>query len=134
MGHTDLDRDTLARAVDAGAALSTHLGNGAHDMIQRHHNYIWYQLACREIYASFITDGQHLPQECLYSDAAWRRGMARFISEAAPNPLPADRFRCRTGICFSAIRTAWFVFRLILPKRYFAPQEMSGKWSERFLI
>ena len=67
MGHTDLDRDTLARAVDAGAALSTHLGNGAHDMIQRHNNYIWYQLACREIYASFITDGQHLPQECLYS-------------------------------------------------------------------
>jgi N-acetylglucosamine-6-phosphate deacetylase len=67
MGHTDLDRDSLAAAVQAGASLSTHLGNGAHDQIQRHNNYLWYQLACREIYASFISDGQHLPQECLYS-------------------------------------------------------------------
>ena len=67
MGHTDLDRDSLRRAVDAGATLSTHLGNGAHDRIQRHNNYLWYQLACRHTYASFITDGHHLPQECLYS-------------------------------------------------------------------
>ena len=67
MGHTDLDRDTLRAAVDAGATLSTHLGNGAHDQIQRHNNYIWYQLACRQIFASFIADGEHLPQECLYS-------------------------------------------------------------------
>ena len=67
MGHTDLDRDALRRAVEAGASLSTHLGNGAHDQLQRHNNYLWYQLACREIYASFIADGQHLPQECLYS-------------------------------------------------------------------
>ena len=67
IGHSDLDRDTLARAVDAGATMSTHLGNGAHDMIQRHNNYIWYQLACRQTYASFIADGHHLPRECLYS-------------------------------------------------------------------
>ena len=67
LAHTDLDRDSLQAAVDAGATLATHLGNGAHDMIQRHNNYIWYQLACRQIYASFIADGHHLPQECLYS-------------------------------------------------------------------
>jgi len=67
MGHTNLDRDALRRAVDAGATLSTHLGNGAHDLLQRHHNYIWYQLACRRTFASFIADGHHLPQECLYS-------------------------------------------------------------------
>ena len=66
MGHTDLDRDDLRRAVDAGASMSTHLGNGAHHMIQRHNNYLWYQLACRETYASFISDGEHLPPECLY--------------------------------------------------------------------
>lgn len=67
MGHTDLDRDSLSRAVDAGATLATHLGNGAHDQIQRHNNYLWYQLAEERIYASFIADNQHLPQECLYS-------------------------------------------------------------------
>lgn len=67
LAHTNLDRDSLRAAVDAGATLATHLGNGAHDMIQRHNNYIWYQLACRQIHASFIADGHHLPQECLYS-------------------------------------------------------------------
>jgi len=67
MGHTDLDRQSLARAVDAGATLSTHLGNGAHDQVQRHNNYLWYQLAEERTYASFIADNQHLPQECLYS-------------------------------------------------------------------
>jgi len=67
LGHTNLDRQALAAAVAAGATLSTHLGNGAHDMVQRHNNYLWYQLSNRELYASFISDGQHLPQECLYS-------------------------------------------------------------------
>ncbi len=67
MGHTNLNRDSLRDAVAAGATLSTHLGNGAHDTLQRHNNYIWYQLACRQTFASFIADGHHLPQECLYS-------------------------------------------------------------------
>ncbi len=67
MGHTDLDRDSLRAAAEAGATLSTHLGNGAHDQLQRHNNYLWYQLAEEQIYASFIADNQHLPQECLYS-------------------------------------------------------------------
>lgn len=64
MGHSNMGREDLKRGVDAGARLSTHLGNGAHDMIQRHNNYIWYQLDCRQTYASFITDGHHLPAEC----------------------------------------------------------------------
>lgn len=66
MGHTNMNRQDLKRAVEAGASLSTHLGNGAQDMIQRHNNYLWYQLACRETFAAFISDGQHLPQEALY--------------------------------------------------------------------
>jgi len=61
MGHTDLDREALLRAVDAGATLSTHLGNGAHDQLQRHNNYLWYQLENRQTFASFIADGHHLP-------------------------------------------------------------------------
>lgn len=67
IGHSDLDRESMNKAVEAGISLSTHLGNGAHDMIQRHNNYIWYQLAARDTYAAFISDGQHLPSECLTS-------------------------------------------------------------------
>lgn len=66
LGHTNMGREDLRLAVEAGATLSTHLGNGAQNMIQRHNNYIWYQLACRETFASFISDGEHLPQEALY--------------------------------------------------------------------
>ena len=65
IGHSDLDRESMNKAVEAGVSLSTHLGNGAHDMIQRHNNYIWYQLAARKTYAAFISDGQHLPSECM---------------------------------------------------------------------
>ncbi len=67
IGHSDLDRESMNRAVEAGVTLSTHLGNGAHNMIQRHNNYIWYQLASRKTFAAFISDGQHLPSECLTS-------------------------------------------------------------------
>lgn len=65
IGHSNLDRESMQKAIEAGVSLSTHLGNGAHDMIQRHNNYIWYQLAPRNTYAAFISDGQHLPSECL---------------------------------------------------------------------
>lgn len=61
IGHTGASEEIIRAAVSAGVTLSTHLGNGAHDMIQRHRNYIWEQLASDELYASFIVDGHHLP-------------------------------------------------------------------------
>ncbi len=61
LGHTAADAYTIHAAVDAGARLSTHLGNGAHGMIRRHPNYIWEQLAEPRLHASIITDGAHLP-------------------------------------------------------------------------
>ena len=47
-------------AVAAGATLSTHLGNGAHQLLRRHPNYIWEQLAEDRLMADFIVDGIHL--------------------------------------------------------------------------
>ena len=41
-GHLDVRADG---GLDAGARLSTHLGNGAHAMIHRHHPGLWSQLA-----------------------------------------------------------------------------------------
>ncbi|MDA1050281.1 MAG: amidohydrolase family protein [Planctomycetota bacterium] len=61
IGHTAADSDQIRAAVDAGATMSTHLGNGAHGQIRRHPNYIWDQLAEDRLVASLIVDGHHLP-------------------------------------------------------------------------
>lgn len=67
IGHTNASTEEIQGAIRAGAKLSTHLGNGAHAMIQRHPNYIWEQLAADELYASLIVDGHHLPQSVVKS-------------------------------------------------------------------
>lgn len=61
IGHTAAEPDDIHRAVDAGATMSTHLGNGAHGTIRRHPNYIWEQLAEDRLIPGLITDGHHLP-------------------------------------------------------------------------
>jgi len=61
IGHTAATSDQIRAAVDAGARMSTHLGNGAHPQIRRHPNYIWDQLAEDRLTASLIVDGHHLP-------------------------------------------------------------------------
>ncbi len=61
IGHTAAEPEQVTEAVDAGARLSTHLGNGAHGTLRRHPNYIWEQLGEPRLMASIITDGHHLP-------------------------------------------------------------------------
>jgi N-acetylglucosamine-6-phosphate deacetylase len=63
IGHTAADSNQIRAAVDAGARLSTHLGNGAHRLLRRHPNYIWDQLADDRLSATLIADGHHLPPE-----------------------------------------------------------------------
>lgn len=63
IGHTGATSAQVKAAVDAGARLSTHLGNGAHRQLRRHPNYIWDQLAEDRLAASLIVDGHHLPPE-----------------------------------------------------------------------
>jgi N-acetylglucosamine-6-phosphate deacetylase len=65
LGHTAANTDQIKSAVDAGATLSTHLGNGCHSILPRHPNYIWDQLAQENLYASMIADGFHLPDSVL---------------------------------------------------------------------
>jgi N-acetylglucosamine-6-phosphate deacetylase len=67
IGHTAATGEQIAAAVDAGATLSTHLGNGAHGMLRRHPNYIWEQLGDPRLSASVIADGHHLPASVLRS-------------------------------------------------------------------
>jgi N-acetylglucosamine-6-phosphate deacetylase len=63
IGHTAANSAHIRAAVDAGARLSTHLGNGAHRQLRRHPNYLWDQLAEDRLMASLIVDGHHLPGE-----------------------------------------------------------------------
>jgi N-acetylglucosamine-6-phosphate deacetylase len=61
IGHTAASSQQIAAVVDAGATLSTHLGNGTHQTLPRHPNYIWDQLADDRLATGFIGDGFHLP-------------------------------------------------------------------------
>ncbi len=63
IGHTNANSQQIRAAVDAGARMSTHLGNGAHRQLPRHPNYLWDQLAEDRLVASLIVDGHHLPPE-----------------------------------------------------------------------
>lgn len=67
IGHTAATTEQTEAAVDAGARLSTHLGNGAHGTLRRHPNYIWDQLGEPRLAASIITDGHHLPPSVVRS-------------------------------------------------------------------
>ena len=61
IGHTGAAPSQIADAVSAGATMSTHLGNGCAQMVPRHPNFIWEQLADDRLTAGFIVDGHHLP-------------------------------------------------------------------------
>jgi N-acetylglucosamine-6-phosphate deacetylase len=61
IGHSDAKEADIDQAVEAGAQISCHLGNGAHAMLPRHRNYIQKQLATDALMASVIVDGHHLP-------------------------------------------------------------------------
>ncbi len=63
LGHTAATPEEIHAAAEAGAQLSTHLGNGAAAMLPRHPNFIWAQLADDRLTASFIADDWHLPAD-----------------------------------------------------------------------
>ena len=108
LGHTGASVDDIRAAIDAGARLSTHLGNGAHALIQRHPNYIWEQLGADELWASLIVDGHHLPptvaksmiraktlDRCLLvSDAVALAGMKPGIYQFAGKSVELTTERC----------------------------------------
>ena len=90
MGHTNASAEQIRLAVENGVSVSTHLGNGCANLIHRHNNPIWPQLADDRLTPSIIADGQHLlPEEIrvfykvkgpdniiLTSDVVYLAGMA----------------------------------------------------------
>jgi N-acetylglucosamine-6-phosphate deacetylase len=64
IGHTNASAEQIKLAVDFGARLSTHLGNGCANLIDRHLNPLWPQLANDLLTPTIIADGHHLlPEE-----------------------------------------------------------------------
>lgn len=65
IGHTHASADEIRKAVDAGARISTHLGNGIPGIVPRHLNPIWTQLSEDRLTATLIADGHHIPGDTL---------------------------------------------------------------------
>jgi N-acetylglucosamine-6-phosphate deacetylase len=61
IGHSAADAATISRAAQAGARLSTHLGNGLPQTLHKVDNPLMAQLAEDGLSASLIVDGIHLP-------------------------------------------------------------------------
>lgn len=86
LGHTAADGSTLRAAAEAGASLSTHLGNGIAAQLARHPNPIWDQAACDGLSASLIADGAHIGPE-LIRVLARVKGPERMILVSDFSPL-----------------------------------------------
>jgi N-acetylglucosamine-6-phosphate deacetylase len=99
IGHTHASNEQIQRAADAGASLSTHLGNGIAPQIARHPNPLWSQLANDRLTASFIADGHHLPVEAL-KVMARAKGLDRSIlvsDTVALAGMPAGTYTVPVG-------------------------------------
>lgn len=65
IGHSAADHDGIAAAVQAGASLSTHLGNGLPQDLPKLNNSLLAQLAQPGLQATLIADGHHIPPAAL---------------------------------------------------------------------
>lgn len=78
IGHCAPETAEIDAAVEAGAALSTHLGNAAHQTLPRHANYIQKQISHDGLMASIICDGVHLP-DYFVKNLIRAKGISRVI-------------------------------------------------------
>jgi N-acetylglucosamine-6-phosphate deacetylase len=99
LGHSAATPEQVAAAVDAGARLSTHLGNGVAATLPRHPNLIWAQLADDRLTASFIADGHHL-SAATFRAMLRAKGLSRAIlvsDSVALAGQPPGRYRQPVG-------------------------------------
>jgi N-acetylglucosamine-6-phosphate deacetylase len=98
IGHTNASHQQILDAVNAGASLSTHLGNGAHPILTRHPNYIWSQLSQDELGASIIADGFHLPAEVIQVFQKVKKENLILVSDSVSlSGMPAGDYSLHIG-------------------------------------
>ena len=94
IGHCAPEPEIIDQAVRAGARISTHLGNGAHQLLDRHNNYLQKQLAHDGLMASIICDGIHLP-DYFVKNVVRAKGKSRVIlitDATAASNAPEGRY------------------------------------------
>ncbi len=97
LGHMNAGAEQIQAAVAAGARMSTHLGNGAHQQLKRHPNYIWEQLAEDRLAAGFIVDGIHLGAAFLKAAIRAKTPERSILVTDAATPAGAAPGRYRLG-------------------------------------
>lgn len=99
IGHSDAEPARVHAAAEAGAVLSTHLGNGVADPLPRHPNLLWAQLADDRLWASFIADGHHLPADTLQAMLrAKGTGRSLLVSDSVELAgMPPGRYETSVG-------------------------------------
>jgi len=99
LGHHNGTADNIHEAAEAGAQLSTHLGNGCATLINRHRNPLWPQLADDRLMISIISDSFHLPPDMLKAFYKIKGAdkiiiISDMVSYAG---LPAGLYKIKTG-------------------------------------
>lgn len=82
IGHTNASPQQINAAVEAGASMSTHLGNAIYRVMDRHHNPLFSQLGRDELYASIIADGHHLSEDLIKIITRTKMGKTLLVSDA----------------------------------------------------
>lgn len=98
IGHTSATAEQIQEAVNAGATMSTHLGNATHQLLPRHPNYIWEQLAQDKLTAGIIADGFHLPDSVLKIIFRVKKQKAVLVSDStALAGMPPGAYEAPVG-------------------------------------
>ncbi len=98
IGHTAATPDQINLAINAGARMSTHLGNASHALLPRHSNYVWEQLASEHLWSSLIADGFHLPDALLKIFLKVKPDISLLVSDATSYAdLPAGSYSGHIG-------------------------------------
>jgi N-acetylglucosamine-6-phosphate deacetylase len=99
LGHHNGSAEIIKEAIDNGAALATHLGNGCAKTIHRHYNPLWPQLADDRLMISIIADGFHLPPVILqvFYKAKGAENIILISDITSYAGLPAGEYKIKTG-------------------------------------
>ena len=99
LGHHNGSSQIIKQAIDYGAGLATHLGNGCAPLINRHDNPLWAQLADDRLMISIIADGFHLPPEILqvFFNAKGYENIILISDMTSFAGLPPGKYKIKTG-------------------------------------
>ena len=98
IAHSKADAGHITAAVNAGASLSTHLGNSVPVKLPRHPNIIWDQLAEDRLQASIVADGYHLPDSFIRVVLKTKQNKTILVSDATHfSGLPPGVYETHIG-------------------------------------